>query len=260
MRVDVLTLFTAMFDGPLNESILKRAQADGRLDAHVHDIRAYATDKHRTCDDTPFGGGAGMVMKLAPLADAIEHVSATAIEAPHVIYLTPDGTTLTQAIAHELSTKPRLMLICGHYEGIDERVRERYVHQEISIGDYVLTGGELAAMVVIDAVARLLDGVISADSLAEESHSDSLLEYPHYTRPAVWNELPVPDVLRSGNHAAIARWRREQRLARTYARRPDMLTQATLDKHDRAYLRSLGWIDPHGDTPTPRGGKPPRSS
>jgi len=259
MRVDVLTLFTAMFAGPLNESILKRAQADGRLAAHIHDIRAYATDKHRTCDDTPFGGGAGMVMKLAPLADAIEQVTAAAPEAPHVIYLTPDGTTLTQAIAQELRSKPRLMLICGHYEGIDERVRERYIHQELSIGDYVLTGGELAAMVVIDAVARLLDGVISPDSLAEESHSDSLLEYPHYTRPAVWNDVPVPAVLRSGNHAAIARWRREQRLARTYARRPDMLAHATLDKHDRAYLRGLGWHDPQWTEHPPRRGKPPQS-
>jgi tRNA (guanine37-N1)-methyltransferase len=244
MRVDVLTLFPAMFDGPLHTSILKRAQADGLLDAQVHDIRAYATDKHHTCDDSPFGGGAGMVMKIAPLAAAIEAIGDADTRPPHIIYLTPDGTTLTQAIDNELRSKPRLMLICGHYEGIDERVRTRYVHQELSIGDYVLTGGELAAMVVIDAVARLLDGVINADSLAEESHSDSLLEYPHYTRPAVWQELDVPPVLRSGDHGAIARWRRQQRLERTFIRRPELLAHAQLDKHDRAFLRSLGWHDP----------------
>lgn len=243
MRVDVLTLFPGMFTGPLDESILKRAQAAGYLETHVHDIRSYATDKHHTCDDTPFGGGAGMVMKIAPLAAAITSVDAQA-EPAHVIFLTPDGSTLTQAIAHELAQLPRLMLVCGHYEGIDERIRQQYVHRELSIGDYVLTGGELAAMVVIDAVARLLDGVISADSLAEESHSDSLLEYPHYTRPAEWQGLEVPAVLRSGNHSAIAVWRRQQRLARTLARRPDLLTHATLDRADRQYLTGLGWVDP----------------
>lgn len=243
MRVDVLTLFPGMFSGPLDESILKRAQAAGHVEAHIHDIRAYATDKHHTCDDTPFGGGAGMVMKIAPLAAAIEAIDAAA-EPAHVIFLTPDGATLTQALARELAGFPRLMLVCGHYEGIDERIRARYVHRELSIGDYVLTGGELAAMVVIDAVARLLDGVISADSLAEESHSDSLLEYPHYTRPAEWQGMDVPAVLRSGNHAAIAVWRRQQRLARTYTRRPDLLHTAALDRKDREYLTGLGWIDP----------------
>ena len=259
MRVDVLTLFTAMFDGPLNESILKRAQAAGRLEAHIHDIRTYASDKHHTCDDAPFGGGAGMLMKIAPLAAAIEDISSADAAPAHVVFLTPDGTTLTQAIAQELSTKPRLILICGHYEGIDERIRQHYVHQELSIGDYVLTGGELAAMVVIDAVTRLLDGVISADSLAEESHSDSLLEYPHYTRPAVWNDAAVPDVLRSGNHAAIALWRRQQRLTRTYERRPDMLATAQLDKHDRAFLRGLGWHDPLWSEQPPRRSKAVRT-
>lgn len=243
MRVDVLTLFPGMFSGPLDESILKRARTAGQLSTHIHDIRAYATDKHRTCDDTPFGGGAGMVMKIAPLAAAIEAVDALA-EPAEVIFLTPDGATLTQAMAHELARLPRLMLICGHYEGIDERVRQRFVHREISIGDYVLTGGELAALVVIDAVARLIDGVITAESLTEESHSDSLLEYPHYTRPAAWEGVEVPAVLRSGNHAAIARWRREQRLARTLARRPDLLLTATLDRADRQFLTQYGWVDP----------------
>jgi tRNA (guanine37-N1)-methyltransferase len=243
MRVDVLTLFPGMLRGPLDESILKRAQAAGLLTTHIHDIRDYATVRHRTCDDTPFGGGAGMVMKIAPLAAAIEHVDRES-EPAHVVFLTPDGATLNQSIAHELASLPRLMLICGHYEGIDERVRQYYVHRELSIGDYVLTGGELAALVVIDAVARLLDGVISAESLAEESHSDSLLEYPHYTRPAEWNGHEVPAVLRSGNHAAIAQWRRRQRLARTYQRRPELLAAAQLDRADREFLTGMGWIDP----------------
>jgi len=238
MRFDVLTLFPAMFDGPLNESILKRAQQAGHVQMHIHDIRAHATDRHQTCDDTPYGGGAGMVMKIAPLATAIRHVNAQDDVSPHVIYLTPDGETFTQSIATHLAQRPRLMLICGHYEGIDERVRTTFVHQEISIGDYVLTGGELAAMVLIDAVARLVGGVINADSLAEESHSDGLLEYPHYTRPAVWEGQAIPEILASGNHGAIAKWRRQQRLLRTAQRRPDMLKRVTLSGEERRFLAS----------------------
>jgi tRNA (guanine37-N1)-methyltransferase len=244
MRFDVLTLFPEMFAGPTQASILKRAQQAQLLDIQVHDIRQFATDRHQTCDDTPYGGGAGMVMKIAPLAAAIRQVSADAEPVPHVIYLTPDGEPFRQQMAQHLSTLPRVMLICGHYEGIDERVRTHFVHQEISLGDYVLTGGELAAMVVIDAVGRLVSGVISADSLAEESHSDALLEYPHYTRPAVWEGASIPDVLRSGHHGAIATWRREQRLLRTLQRRPDMLAQAVLSASDRAFLRQHGWQDP----------------
>jgi len=244
MRFDVLTLFPSMFHGPTQESILKRAQQAQLLDIHIHDIRAHATDKHQTCDDTPYGGGAGMVMKIAPLAAAIRTVSATDATPAHIIYLTPDGVPFQQHIAHQLSHMPRIMLICGHYEGIDERIRTRFVHQEISIGDYVLTGGELAAMVVIDAVGRLVPGVIKAESLAEESHSDALLEYPHYTRPALWEGEAIPEVLATGNHGAIATWRHQQRLLRTLQRRPDMLAKAKLTAADRAFLRHHGWQEP----------------
>ncbi|MBM4412582.1 MAG: tRNA (guanosine(37)-N1)-methyltransferase TrmD [Chloroflexi bacterium] len=236
MRFDVLTLFPTMFAGPLNESILKRAQHAGHVQMHIHDIRAYATDRHQTCDDTPYGGGAGMVMKIAPLAAAIRDVTAQDSVQPHVVYVTPDGEPLHQAMAVQLAQRPRVMILCGHYEGIDERVRTTFVHQEISIGDYVLTGGELAAMVIMDAVARLIGGVINADSLAEESHSDGLLEYPHYTRPAVWEGQAVPEVLASGHHGAIATWRRQQRLLRTAQRRPDMLKRISLSATDRKFL------------------------
>ena len=243
MRFDVLTLFPGMFQGPTQESILKRAQQAQLLDIHIHDIRTHATDKHQSCDDTPYGGGAGMVMKIAPLAAAIRTVHAADATPPHIIYLTPDGVPFQQKIAQQLSLLPRIMLICGHYEGIDERIRTRFVHQEISLGDYVLTGGELAAMVVIDAVGRLVPGVIKAESLAEESHSDALLEYPHYTRPACWEGEAIPEVLATGNHGAIATWRRQQRLLRTWQRRPDLLNQAALTAADRAFLRQHGWSE-----------------
>ncbi|GIV94208.1 MAG: tRNA (guanine-N(1)-)-methyltransferase [Chloroflexus sp.] len=245
MRFDILTLFPAMFQGPLTESILKRAQQAGRIEIHLHDIRQWTTDRHRTADDTPYGGGAGMVMKAEPLAAAIRAVRA-ADERPGVtILLTPDGELLTQQIVRELATLPRLLLVCGHYEGIDERVRETLIDRELSIGDYVLTGGELAAMVVVDAVARLVPGVIDSESIVEESHSDFLLEYPHYTRPAVWEGRAVPPVLLSGHHGEIARWRRAERLRRTLARRPDLLARAAaagvLTKADLALLAELGW-------------------
>jgi tRNA (guanine37-N1)-methyltransferase len=268
VRFDILTLFPAMFAGPLTESILKRAQQAGRLSFHLHNIRDWATDKHRTADDAPYGGGAGMVMKAVPLAAAIRAVLAMD-EGGHgenqgapsgvprspapplpaspcpVILLSPDGEPFTQAIAQELAGHRRLLLVCGHYEGLDERVRETLITREISIGDYVLTGGELAAMVLADAVGRLVPGVIDAESTAEESHSDGLLEYPHYTRPAVWEGLPVPPVLVSGHHGEVAKWRRRERLRRTLARRPDLLARAHADgrlsKHDLAYLAELGW-------------------
>lgn len=244
MRFDILTLFPGMFAGPLTESILKRAQQAGLLSIHLHNIRDWATDKHRTADDAPYGGGAGMVMKAEPLAACIRAVLAAAEPAP-VILLSPDGELFTQAIAQELAAEPRLILLCGHYEGLDERVRETLVTRELSIGDYVLTGGELAAMVVVDAVGRLVPGVIDAESTAEESHSDGLLEYPHYTRPAVWESLGVPPVLVSGHHGEVAKWRRRERLRRTLARRPDLLARAhaagQLTKADLAFLAELGW-------------------
>ncbi len=242
MRFDILTLFPGMF-APLEESILKRAQQAGTISIGLHNIRDWATDRHRTADDAPYGGGAGMVMKAAPLAAAIRAVVEEA--APPVILLSPDGEPFTQALAHELAQQPWLVLVCGHYEGLDERVRESLISREISIGDYVLTGGELAAMVVVDAVARLVPGVIDGESIAEESHSDGLLEYPHYTRPAVWEGRAVPAILTSGHHGEVAKWRRRERLRRTLARRPDMLRRAKkqglLDKHDLAYLAELGW-------------------
>ncbi|RRR71084.1 MAG: tRNA (guanosine(37)-N1)-methyltransferase TrmD [Candidatus Viridilinea halotolerans] len=248
MIFDVLTLFPAMFSGPTTESILKRAQQAGLITIRLHNIRDWATDRHRTADDAPYGGGAGMVMKAVPLAAAIRAALALEPKAPPapVILLSPDGTPFTQALAHELAQQPRLVLLCGHYEGLDERVREALVTHEVSIGDYVLTGGELAAMVLIDAVARLCPGVIDAASISEESHSDGLLEYPHYTRPAVWEERPVPPVLLSGHHGEVARWRREERLRRTLARRPDLLPHAyvagQLSQADLRFLAELGWM------------------
>ena len=259
MHFDVLTLFPAMFAGPLTESIIKRAVQAGHVSYALHDIRQYATDRHRTCDDAPYGGGAGMVMKAEPLAACIRAVLAgppitdqgrvpeqTGAEAetgapPPVILMSPDGERFTQRVAEELAGHARIVLVCGHYEGIDERVREALIDRELSIGDYVLTGGELAAMVVIDAVARLVPGVIDNESVAEESHSDGLLEYPHYTRPAVWEGRAIPPVLVSGHHAEVAKWRRQERLRRTLARRPDLLARATLTPADRAFLRTLGW-------------------
>lgn len=249
MRFDILTLFPPMFSGPLTESILKRAQQAGHIAIHLHNIRDYASDRHRTADDAPYGGGAGMVMKAEPLAAAIRAVlaqdEANEAAAPPVILMSPDGQPLTQAYAEKLAQQPRALLVCGHYEGVDERIRETLITHEVSIGDYVLTGGELAAMVLVDAVARLVPGVLDEQSTAEESHSDGLLEYPHYTRPAVWEGCEVPPVLLSGHHGEVARWRHEQRLRRTLQRRPDMLQQSArqglLSPSDLALLAALGW-------------------
>jgi tRNA (guanine37-N1)-methyltransferase len=247
MRFDILSLFPAMFHGPLTESILKRAQQAGLLSIHLHNIRDYATDRHRTADDAPYGGGAGMVMKAEPLAAAVRAVLAASAAPPDppVVLLSPDGEPLTQALAAQLATLPRLVLVCGHYEGVDERVRTGLISREISIGDYVLTGGELAAMVVIDATARLVPGVLDAESTTEESHSEGLLEYPHYTRPALWEGRAVPPILLSGHHGEVARWRRQQRLQRTLERRPDLLAQSArqgwLSATDLAFLAGLGW-------------------
>ena len=253
MHFDILTLFPGMFSGPLTESILKRAAQAGTISIALHDIRAYATDRHHTADDSPYGGGAGMVMKAEPLAAALRAVQA-APEAPEApaprtltVLMTPAGELFSQQIAHELAEYDRLVLVCGHYEGIDERVREALIDRDLSIGDYVLTGGELAAMVIVDAVARLVPGVIDAESVGEESHSGGLLEYPHYTRPAVWEGREVPAVLLSGHHGEVARWRRREQLRRTLERRPDLLAHAELNPTDRSYLQTLGWApkEPH---------------
>ena len=241
MRFDVLTLFPAIVNGPLHESILKRAMDTGRLVVAVHNIRDYALDKHHVTDDVPYGGGGGMVMKPEPVFAAVQAALAdTPSMRPPIILMTPQGRRFTQAVARELAQHERIVLICGRYEGVDERVREFLATDEISIGDYVLTGGELPALVVMDAVTRLLPGVLGdPGATLEDSHSDGLLEYPHYTRPPDFEEHAVPAVLLSGHHAQVERWRREASLRRTWERRPDLLAQANLSKADREFLARL---------------------
>ncbi len=226
-----------MFQGPLTESILKRAQEQGLLSIALHNIRDATTDKHHVVDDYPYGGGAGMVMKPAPIFDAVEAV----YQGGPIILLTPQGRLFTQQVAKELSQHERLTLICGHYEGIDERVHEHLITDEISIGDFVLTGGELAAMIVVDAVSRLLPGVLGGEeSTLDESYSSGLLEYPQYTRPPEFRGWRVPDILLSGNHAEIARWRRKESLRRTRERRPDLFAKLDLSsKQDMKLLKEL---------------------
>jgi tRNA (guanine37-N1)-methyltransferase len=221
MKIDVLTLFPAMFAGPLDESIIKRARKKGLLDLNVHDLRQWTHDRHRTVDDRPFGGGPGMLMKPEPIFEAVESLRR---DATKVILLSPGGRKFDQQIARELSAQTDLLFVTGHYEGFDERVRIGLADDELSIGDYVLTNGALPAMVVIDAVTRLLPGVLGDDeSSRDESFSHGLLEYPQYTRPAEFRGMKAPDVLVSGNHAEIEKWRREQAAQRTKERRPDLL-------------------------------------
>jgi tRNA (guanine37-N1)-methyltransferase len=237
MHVDIFTLFPEMFQGPLSESILKRAQEQDLLSVALHDIRAVTTDKHHIVDDYPYGGGAGMVMKPGPIFTAVEAV----YQSGPIILMSPQGRLFTQQIARELSQEPRLTLICGHYEGIDERVHQHLITDEISLGDYVLTGGELAAMIIVDATSRLIPGVLGGEeSTLEESHSNNLLEYPHYTRPSEFRGWPIPDILLSGHHANIARWRRKESIRRTRARRPDLFAKLDLSsKQDQKTLREL---------------------
>lgn len=236
MHVDIFTLFPGMFQGPLTESILKRAQERDLLSIALHNIRDATTDKHHIVDDYPYGGGAGMVMKPEPIFTAIEAV----YQGGPIILMTPQGRLFNQHIARSLAQEPRITLLCGHYEGIDERVCQHLVTDELSIGDYVLTGGELAAMIVVDAVSRLLPGVLAEGSAEEESHSANLLEYPHYTRPPELRGWRVPDVLLSGNHALIARWRRKESLRKTRQRRPDLFAQLDLSsKQDKKILQEL---------------------
>lgn len=224
-HVELLTLFPEFFESPLSASLIGKAQEAGLVSTQCTDIRDFASDKHRTTDDLPFGGGAGMVMKCEPVVGALEHARERHPSLPR-IYLTPQGEPLTQAIAQELSAGDGMILLCGHYEGVDERIREGWIDREICIGDYVLTGGEPAAMVLLDAVVRLVPGVVgNPDSLEDESFTDpQLLEYPHYTRPREFRGLSVPDVLLSGHHARIAEWRQQRARERTRARRPDLLT------------------------------------
>ncbi|MDD5082266.1 MAG: tRNA (guanosine(37)-N1)-methyltransferase TrmD [Dehalococcoidales bacterium] len=232
MRIDILTLFPQMFQGVFDTGIFQRAVADKLVSVNLYNIRDYTHDKHRTVDDYPYGGGAGMVLKPEPIFEAVESIRPgphPESGGPPVILMTPQGRLFSQKLAAEFARQERLILICGHYEGVDERIRQHLVTDEISIGDYVLSGGELAAMVVIDAVVRLLPGVLGSEASAlDDSHVSGLLEYPQYTRPEVYRGWLVPQVLLSGNHAQIARWRREQAIIRTRERRPDLLAKANL--------------------------------
>ncbi|MGC4190660.1 MAG: tRNA (guanosine(37)-N1)-methyltransferase TrmD [Thermomicrobiales bacterium] len=226
LRIDIFTLFPQMFVGPFTESILKRAQERGLIQIEVHDIRDWTHDRHRTADDTPYGGGAGMVMKAPPIVEAVEAVLGDDLERTHIAITSAGGRPFTQAIAADLAASGRIAIVCGHYEGIDERVSTLLDADELAIGDYVLTGGELPAMVIVDTVARLVPDVIDAASIADESHAASrpaLVEYPHYTRPASYRGLDVPEILLSGHHARIATWREERARERTARWRPDLL-------------------------------------
>jgi len=231
VHIDILTLFPEMFQSPFNFSIIKRAIDHGLVSINIHNIRDYTHDKHRTVDDYAYGGGAGMILKPEPIFEAVESIKSNIeqeIGELPVILLTPQGRLFSQQVAQELSTYSYLILICGHYEGVDERVREHLVTDEISIGDYVLSGGELAAMVVVDTVVRLLPGVLGSEaSLVDDSHVEGLLEYPQYTRPVEYRGWSVPEVLLSGNHAQIAKWRREQAIRRTQERRPELLDKTS---------------------------------
>jgi tRNA (guanine37-N1)-methyltransferase len=245
MRFEVFTLLPEVFPPYLDSSILQRARQRGLIDVRLHNIRDYTHDRHHTTDDTPYGGGGGMVMKPEPVFEAVEFVlgldpaRAQPPPAP-VILLTPQGRVFTQRVAEELARLERVALLCGRYEGVDERIREQLVTDEISIGDYVLTGGELPALLVIDAVTRLLPGVLGDPTGAQDdSHAMGLLEYPHYTKPPEFRGWKVPEVLQTGNHARIEQWRREQALLRTYNRRPDMLEKAELTEKDRKFIEGL---------------------
>ncbi len=240
MIIDILSIFPAIFEGPFSESMIKRAIEKKLVLINLVDLRNYTEDRHRQVDDTPYGGGCGMVLKPEPLFKAVEDLSSKSqIQSPRVILLTPRGRRYNQDTAVELSAEEHLIMICGRYEGVDERVRASLVDDEISIGDYVLTGGELAAAVIADSVVRLLPGLLTNDSLKEESFTESLLEYPHYTRPAVFRNMEVPGILLSGNHQEISRWRRQQSLKRTYLSRPDLLKKAPLTTEDSNYLEEL---------------------
>lgn len=241
MRFDIFSLFPEVFNSYLNTSILKRAQEAQILEVQTYNIRDWATDRHRTTDDTPYGGGGGMVMKPEPVFSAVESILGSPTKCP-LILLSPQGRPFTQKIAFELAEQDHLALLCGRYESVDERIRQHLVTDSISVGDYVLTGGELPALMLIDAITRLLPGVLGdPDAPNDDSHATGLLEYPHYTRPPEFRGWAIPDVLLSGNHAEINRWRREESLRRTLEHRPDLLANAVLSQKDLAFLRTLGY-------------------
>lgn len=240
MKIDLVTIFPGILDGPFRESMIKRAVDKGLVEINLIDLRSYARDRHHQVDDTPYGGGFGMILKPEPLFEAVEDLkNKSGKESSRVIFMTPQGHSFNQDIARKLAKDKHLIIICGRYEGVDERVRIAVVDEEISIGDFVLTGGELAAAVVVDALVRLLPGFIAEEAAANESFTGSLLEHPHYTRPPVFRDMKVPPVLLSGNHGEIDRWRRQQSLKRTYERRPDLLKKAELLPEDKSYLEVL---------------------
>ena len=240
MRIDIITLFPEMCEAVLGESIIGRARRSGAIDIRCHQLRDFAYDKHRRVDDSTYGGGMGMLMMAEPIALCYEHICEEIGEKPHLIYLSPKGETLTQRKLKKLSEREDICLLCGHYEGVDQRVLDMYVDEEISIGDYVLTGGELPALVLADSLARLQPGVLSDDECFElESHYDGLLEYPQYTKPQVWRGVEIPEVLYSGHHENIRKWRREQSIVQTAEKRPDMLSKAPLSDKERQFAEQL---------------------
>lgn len=240
MRIDILTLFPEMCEAVLGESIIGRARENGLVEINCTNIRDFSKDKHNRVDDAPYGGGMGMVMQTQPIYDCYESLCNEIGKKPKLIYMSPQGRVLTQDKVKELAKEENIAILCGHYEGVDERVVEEIVDEEISIGDYVLTGGELPALILADSISRMLPGVLAnEEAFSEESHFSSLLEYPQYTRPPEWRGKKVPDVLLSGHHGNIEKWRRQQSLKRTKERRPDMLENAELDKKDKKFLESL---------------------
>ncbi len=240
MRFDIMTIFPEMCENYIGESVIGRAIAANKFEVHCHNIRDYTENKHNRTDDSPYGGGMGMVMTAQPIDSCFKAVCMQAGTRPHLIYMSPEGKVLTQQKARELAQKPNIAILCGHYEGVDQRVIDELVDEEISIGDYVLTGGELPALVLLDSVARMLDGVLSSsECYEEESHYSGLLEYPQYTRPPVWNGRQVPDVLLSGDHKKIKQWRREKSIENTMKKRPDMLATAPLSEQERRQIRDF---------------------
>ena len=240
MRIDLITLFPDMCEAVLAESIVGRGRKRGAMQIVPHHLRSYAHDKHSTVDDTVFGGGKGMLLIAEPIAACMDDLRETLGKKPHTIFMSPQGRRIDQALLRELCAYENLCILCGHYDGVDQRVLDAYVDEEVSLGDFVLTGGELPALCLIDSLARLQPGVLAADEcFEEESHYAGLLEYPQYSRPQVWRGRPVPEILMTGHHAKIARWRREQSLLRTLQKRPDMLETALLTDADRAFLQSV---------------------
>jgi len=249
MRIDIITLFDEMCEAVLSESVIGRARKSGAVDIRCHQLRDFAFDKHRRVDDTTYGGGMGMLMMAEPIALCYEHICGELGSKPHFIYMSPKGSTLTQQKLKELSSYDNICILCGHYEGVDQRVLDMYVDEEISIGDYVLTGGELPALVLADSLSRLQKGVLSEDECFElESHYDGLLEYPQYTKPKCWRDIEIPEVLFSGHHANIEKWRREQSVIETAKKRPDMIASADLSESERGLAQEIIDSNAFGDT------------